>query len=266
MDDLARHNKERWEDLSGGGIVFGRPWLDLTPDEARKRVDPEGLLLDPDGKDVLLLAGAGGQQSAAFGLLGANVTVIDLCENQLASDRRAAEHYGLSPRLEQGDMRDLSRFDDASFDMVWHAHSINFIPDARVVFREVARVMRPGGRYRLACANPFAKGIDEESWNGYGFSFSRTYQDGAEQGGDPRWDVWDEDGNSRLIEGPREFLHTFSTLVNVPIQLGFRLLGAWEDGTGDPNAYPGSWDHLQSVIPVYLIFCWAFEGTTDNSK
>ena len=61
MDELARHNQERWEELSREGVPFGRPWLELTPEEARKWVDPEGMLPEISGRDVLLLApGAAG--------------------------------------------------------------------------------------------------------------------------------------------------------------------------------------------------------------
>jgi len=37
---------------------------------------------------VLCLASGGEQQSAIFGLLGADVTVLDLCAQQLAGDRQ----------------------------------------------------------------------------------------------------------------------------------------------------------------------------------
>jgi 2-polyprenyl-3-methyl-5-hydroxy-6-metoxy-1,4-benzoquinol methylase len=47
------------------------------------------------GKDVLCLASSGGQQSAAFGVLGANVTVFDLSENMLKKDVATAKHYGI---------------------------------------------------------------------------------------------------------------------------------------------------------------------------
>ena len=39
------------------------------------------------GKGVLCLAGGGGQQSAAFALLGAKVTVLDFSETQLERDK-----------------------------------------------------------------------------------------------------------------------------------------------------------------------------------
>ena len=117
MDEIARYNKDRWEELAEANVEFSRPYLDLDPPRARECVDPHGMIGEVDGKDVLCLASGGGQQSAAFGVLGANVTVLDLSETQLQRDRQAAAHHGRRIETVQGDMRDLSRFGDASFDV-----------------------------------------------------------------------------------------------------------------------------------------------------
>src|SRR5687768_570990 len=82
MDDIARYNKERWEDLARNNVEWSRPLLDLTPDAARQAVDPHNLLGELRGRDVLALAGGGGQQSASFAMLDANVTVLDISETQ----------------------------------------------------------------------------------------------------------------------------------------------------------------------------------------
>ena len=156
MDKVYHYNKERWEALVKAKALFTRPWLDLDAGSARERLDRWGLLGDIAGKQVLCLAGGGGQQSVAFALLGADVSVLDLSDGQLAQDREAAAHYGLEVSTHQGDMRDLSRFEDGAFDIVWHPYALNFVPDCRVVFREVARVLRPGGLYHFGAANPFA--------------------------------------------------------------------------------------------------------------
>jgi len=204
---------------------------------------------------VLLLAGGGGQQSAALGLLGARVTVLDFSETQLAADQQAAGHYGLSPKLVHGDMRDLTCFRDGSFDLVWHAHSLGFIPDPRPVFREVARVLRPGGLYRLSCNNPFVAAADEGSWDGSGYVIRGQYRDGAERPAEP-WDIWTGGATPKRVPGPREFVHALSTLVNEPARLGLRLLGAWEDGIEDAGGVPGNWGHFTTVCPPYLVFWW----------
>jgi predicted SAM-dependent methyltransferase len=49
-----------------------------------------------------------------------------------------------------GDARDLSRFADASFDMVYASHTFEHLAhrgDLQKALREVARILRPGGRF-----------------------------------------------------------------------------------------------------------------------
>ena len=166
MDEVARFNKARWEALAAAQVKYSRPFLNLTLESARAIIDDHGLIGDLNGKRVLCLAGGGGQQSAAFALLGAQVTVVDLSENQLERDREALAHYGLSATLISGDMRDLSALDAQSFDVVCDPYSINFVPDACVVFDQVRRVIRPGGLYRVYWANPFH--WDSTWWIGTG--------------------------------------------------------------------------------------------------
>ncbi len=60
------------------------PFLDLDVSSARRLLDPDGIMDEVEGKRVLCLASGGGQQSAAFALLGAEVTVFDISETQLS--------------------------------------------------------------------------------------------------------------------------------------------------------------------------------------
>ena len=92
MDELAQYNKTRWEELARSNVEFSRPWLDLDGSSARIKVDPYGMMKEIGGNQVLCLSSGGGQQSAAFGLLGAQVTIFDLSETQLERDHLAAEH------------------------------------------------------------------------------------------------------------------------------------------------------------------------------
>jgi SAM-dependent methyltransferase len=270
MDDLARYNQGRWDELAREDISFSRPWLDLDAARAMRRVDPEGISGPAEamrGKDVLCLAGGGGQQSAAFALLGAHVTVLDLSEVQLDRDRQAAEHYGRPVRLVQGDMRDLSCFDAESFDLIYHAHSLNFVPDVAPVFDGVAGILRPGGLYRLSCTNPFIHGTWEDNWTDAGYPLSRPYVEGEEVVDDDScWEFHGTDGRQRRVEGPHEYRHTLSTLVNGFVRCGLRILGCWEhagdddEANGsffrppDPDAKPGTWAHFKSIAPPWLTF------------
>lgn len=250
MDELARYNKERWEELAQANIVFSCPALDLDVNTARKLIDPHDLVGNLNGRSVLCLASGGGQQSAAFGLLGAEVTVFDISKTQLQRDAKAAAHYGLTILFEQGDMRDLLRFAEDSFDIVCQPPSINFVPDARQVFSEVARVIRRDGFYRVDCANPFTMGIDDRDWNGEGYTLRHPYLDGAEVAtSDPRWEIWDGEGHMRLMDGPKEFRHTLGSMINGLIENRFVILGLWEKLGSDVNAIPGTWNHFELVAP-----------------
>lgn len=149
-------NKHDWEIDVLKKSDYTILWLDLDPkiykdyadgkintlpdsffDESKHRI-----LKNAKGKKVLCLASGGGQQTAVFGLLGADVTSFDMTEGQLDADRKAADHYGYDIKTIQGDMSDLSCFDDETFDIVFQAISIVFAPDVRVVYKGVHRILK----------------------------------------------------------------------------------------------------------------------------
>src|SRR5215216_2459887 len=214
MDESTRYNMKRWKALVDANALFTRPALNLDLASAREKLDPEGRLGNVAGKEVLCLACGGGQQSAAFAILGARVTVFDLSEDQLRRDQEAAAHYGVEIQTRQGDMRDLSCFGEASYDIVYHAYSLGFVPNARAVFQQVARFIRTGGIYYFNCANPFFIGLSEKDRNGEGYTLSHPYVDGAEVTYEDQDWVYDRSKLDAQILPPREYRHTLSTLFS----------------------------------------------------
>jgi SAM-dependent methyltransferase len=252
-DDVTRYLQLRWNALGEAGALFCRPVLDLDSDTAQQLLDPDGYLGDLRVKDVLCLAGGGGRQSIAFGLLGARVTVLDLDRKQLERDREAAAHHKITVRTEQGDMRDLSRFKDCSFDIVWHPYSINFVPEFELVVSEVARVLRPGGVYTVMMANPFASGIGTRDVCDEGYVLRRPYIDGAAYEFED--EAWVHDGAVE-VPPPREFRHTLGKVVRVLADAGFMLFRLDEAVAPPSGTTPGTWEHLKSLVPPWLTF-WA---------
>jgi ubiquinone/menaquinone biosynthesis C-methylase UbiE len=259
-DDLADINRRRWNALVDANVQYARPMLELTPDAARDLVNLNGIVESVAGKEVLVLAGGGGQQSAAFALLGASVTVLDLSDKQLERDRQAAEHYGLTIRTLHGDMRQLDIFAAQSFDLVYQPYSINFVPSIAPVIAGVAAICRPGAFYYLDWANPFVQTIDpERGWTGAGYLLQHAYVDGREVTQlYPNWTIEDENGAIQEYEGPREFVHTFSTMINTLVSNGFVILRASEYLKEGSDHEPGSWDHYVNTAPPYLGFWTQF--------
>jgi SAM-dependent methyltransferase len=256
MDEIARFNRRRWEALVRANALFARPWLDLDQTSARSRLDSEGTIGDVHGKTVLCLAAGGGQQSAAFALLGANVTVVDLSDDQLRQDREAAHHYRVDVRTLQGDMRDLSLLTEHQFDIVWHPYSLNFVPDCRVVFQQVARVIKTGGLYHVMAANPFVCGLGTRDWNGSAYELKMPYVEGAGVTyGDEDW-VYSRDDKAPPIPGPKEYRQTLGRLVNGLVQAGFVLVKTLEWASDPPprEPEPGTWDHFRLHAPPWFRF------------
>ena len=100
--DLTDKIESYWNKEVEDGGMYTVPCLHLTRDNVEKyaheQIDgspdfpvfPRSLLKDVRGKEVLCLASGGGQQSAVFGLLGAQVTSLDISEGQLRGDKAAA--------------------------------------------------------------------------------------------------------------------------------------------------------------------------------
>ena len=164
--DLASYNKQAWNEL----VRKQNQWTVPVSSEQinAARLDDWSLVLTPHQPvprewfpdfrarrvDVLCLAGSGGQQAPILAAAGANVTVFDLSEEQLSQDRLVAEREGLAIETIQGDMRDLAAIPDEQFDLIVHPCSNGFVPDINPVWREAARVLKPGGELLSGFTKP----------------------------------------------------------------------------------------------------------------
>jgi SAM-dependent methyltransferase len=257
MDKIAVYNTMRWKALAEADALFTRPKLDLDIESAKELVDPNGRFGEINDKKILCLAGGGGQQSAAFALLGADVMVFDISSEQLERDEEIAEHYNVELRTVQGDMRNLSTFEQDAFDIVYHPYSLNFVPDATEVFEQVAKVLKIDGIYYFSCANPFVMGIDQNDWNGEGYVLKKPYLSKAEITYDDQDWVYDKDENEP-IPNPIEYRHTLSDLINGLINSGFVIQHLSDEANFHPNLNekPTTWDHFTAYAPPWLSI-WA---------
>jgi len=181
----------------------------------------EWLFEEMKGKEVLCLAGAGGQQAPLLAALGANVTVFDLSANMLAKDKLAAQRERLAIQIVQGNMCDLSRFSDEAFDMIVNPPSLMYVPDVLPVFRECYRVLKKQGVLIVCAPNPinFICEFDEKTQN-YIACNTLPYKS------------YEHDDQGAWIE----YGHTLESYIGGQISAGFSLTGFYERKNGEVEA------------------------------
>jgi SAM-dependent methyltransferase len=98
------------------------------------------------GKSVLEIGCGSGVHAKLLAEAGADLTAVDLTPTAVAMTRRRLELHGLEASVLEADAESLP-FPDASFDFVWSWGVIHHSRDTQRVIDEIARVLRPGGRF-----------------------------------------------------------------------------------------------------------------------
>lgn len=226
--DPVAHNRAAWDREVDEGNEWTRP---VGPDViARARAGDWSVVLigyepaprdwfpaDLTGQDVLCLASGGGQQGPVLAAAGATVTVFDNSPKQLARDEMVATRDGLTLRTQLGDMRDLSVFPDASFDVVFHPVSNVFCPEVEPVWREAARVLRPGGLLLVGFVNPDVFIFDIEALDVRGEFLVRHRIPHSSL------DLPEEERLRAYGDGPIEYSHTLTAQIGGQLAAGFVL-------------------------------------------
>jgi SAM-dependent methyltransferase len=128
-------------------------------------------------------------------------------------------------RTVEGDMADLSAFADESFDLVFHPVSNVFAPSVRPVYREAARVLRPGGLLMAGFMNPDIYIFDREAIDRHGLlkvKYPLPYNDAEHL---PQGEL------SRMIEQgwPLEYSHSLEDQIGGQCAAGLVITALYED-------------------------------------
>ena len=229
--DVVAHNRDAWDRQAAAGDEWTRG---VSPEmvAAARAGDLSGVVLighkpiirewlptDLRGVRILGLASGGGQQGPLLAAAGAVVTIFDNSPAQLESDRAVAEREGLAIRTVLGDMRDLSAFEDGSFDVVLNPVSNLFCPELAPVWRECHRVLCPGGSLLTGFLNPDlyifeADALDERGE--FVVRHSLPYSDTASL---------TEAELAERADWPLEFSHTMTEQIGGQAAAGFAVIG-----------------------------------------
>jgi SAM-dependent methyltransferase len=111
------------------------------------------------GEHVLDVACGSGNVAIRAAQAGGQVVGLDLTPELFDAGRRLAAESGVTVDWVEGDAEDLP-FADETFDVVLSTFGVMFAPRHEVAARELARVLRPGGRLGICSWTP--EGIQGE--------------------------------------------------------------------------------------------------------
>ncbi|MBZ5680308.1 MAG: class I SAM-dependent methyltransferase [Acidobacteriia bacterium] len=130
---------------------------DLEQDASRLKLSRASRLLD-------LGCGPAGPLAFVVGLAGCRASGVDASANAIAAGRARAATLGPGEVItfQEADLNEPLPFPSASFDVVMSLDVILHLPDRGAVFREVARVLVPGGRFLFTDAGVITGSISDE--------------------------------------------------------------------------------------------------------
>ncbi|MGH3096871.1 MAG: class I SAM-dependent methyltransferase [Streptosporangiales bacterium] len=205
-----------------------------------------GLLGTVTGRRVLEVGCGAAQCSRWLAGRGANVVGIDLSAGQLAHARALDARLGTRVPVLQADAGALP-FAAASFDLACSAFgALPFVADIARVQAEVARVLRPGGRWVFSVNHPLRWAFPDDPGPG-GLTVQYSYFDRSP------YVERDDGGATTYVEHHRTLGDWVRAIVAAGLRLDDLVEPEWPEAL---TQIWGGWSPLRGrVIPGTAVFC-----------
>ena len=247
-DDTVRANRSWWDAdadayLAEHGDFLGEVDFVWCP-EGLREADAR-LLGEVAGRRVLEVGCGAAMCARWLRTQGADVVGLDLSASMLRHATDAAARTGITVPLVQADAQRLP-LADASFDVACTAFgAVPFVADSAAVMREVARVLRPGGRWVFATTHPL-RWVFPDDPGPAGLVVRTPYFDRS-----PYVEV-DEAGTPTYVEHHRTLGDRVRELVAAGLQLVDLIEPEWPAGH---TREWGQWSPLRgALVPGTAIY------------
>jgi len=208
--------------------------------------DTLGVLGDVSGRDVLEIGSGAGQCSRWVRGHGGRGFGLDLSHRQLQHSLRLDSETGVAVPSVRGTATELP-FRDDSFDVVFSAFgALQFVSDIEVCAAEVARVLRPTGRFAFSVTHPTRWMFPDDPGEA-GLTATQSYWDRT-----PYVELDDASGVVSYVEHHR----TLGDWVRLLAGTGFALTDLVEpEWPADHDRVWGGWSRTRGVLtPGTAIF------------
>ena len=245
-EESVRGNRHWWDReahsyLAEHGEFLGRDAFVWGPEGLRE--EDAGLLGDVRGLDVLEVGCGAGQCTRWLAGHGARAVGVDISARMLRASGEL-EDQRQRPSFVQADARRLP-FAGASFDLACSAYgAVPFVADPGTVMHEVARVLRPGGRWVFSVTHPVRWAFPDDPGPA-GLTAERSYFDRTP------YVERDADGNVLYAEHHRTLADRIGDLVAAGFVLERLVEPEWPE---DADHVWGGWSRLRGrLLPGTLV-------------
>jgi SAM-dependent methyltransferase len=240
----THHNRRAWDALVAKRQCFTRPARDEDFVDPLAKVDQLGWLGgEIRGKTLLCLAAGGGKHGPLYAVAGALVTVVDISPAMLELDRQVAAERRIELSTVEASMDDMPMLAAASFDIVINPVSTFYVPRVEPVYREIARVTRPGGLYISQHKSPTSLQTNVKP-DQRGYELTEPYYRAG-----PLPPVL---GSPHREPGTLEYLHRWEELLGLMCRAGFVIEDLVEPLHAKPDATRGDFAHRSQFVAPYV--------------
>jgi SAM-dependent methyltransferase len=205
-----------------------------------------GLLGDVRGRRVLEVGCGSAPCARWLAEAGADVVALDLSAGMLAAAAAANARTGVTVPLVQADAEHLPPADE-SVDVACSAYgAVPFVADSARVMAEVARVLRPGGRWVFSVSHPIRWAFPDDPGEP-GLTVRSSYFD--------RTPYVEEDGSGSpvYVEHHRTIGDRVAEITAAGLILTAIVEPEWPDGH---TGVWGGWSPLRGrLLPGTALFC-----------
>ncbi|MGJ5641346.1 class I SAM-dependent methyltransferase [Formosa sp. S-31] len=243
--DIVKHNSSAWDGYVDKKNRWTIPVSKQDLEQAKKgnwnivltpkKPVPHHWFPKLKGLKILGLASGGGQQCPVLATLGAHVTVFDNSEKQLLQDKTLSDQFNLNIKTVQGDMKDLSVFENQTFDLIFNPCSVLFVDNVLPVWKECFRVLKPNGILMTGLINPLSFQLDEERMS---LIYKQPFSDLHSLPPDKLEAL--KNNNEALVFG-----HSLSDQISGQLEAGFNLTHMYEDDWGGEQK-------LDAYFPAFI--------------
>lgn len=248
--NIVKHNESAWDNYVDKKDQWTIPVTEQELEKAKTgewsivltpaKPVPHNWFPDLKGLKILGLASGGGQQGPILAALGADVTIFDNSKNQLLQDKTVSDQYNLNIKTVQGDMRDLSVFENNSFDLIFNPCSILFVDNIKVVWKECFRVLKSKGVLMTGLINPlmFQFGDKDVLKDEFKLIYKQPFSDLQSL---PKEELTELINKNEALT----FGHSLTDQIGGQLEAGLMLTDMFEDDWGGDN-------QLDEFFPAFI--------------